>query len=86
MQKIPTARASEVSFNEGVLRLAAIHGRVVQFRYAKSDSAPIEMRSFIPEAVAVTSDGKLVVFGPDSDRDAYRAFRIDRIKGDVRFP
>lgn len=35
MQTVPEAKASEVSFNEGILRLAAVHGRKVEFRYEK---------------------------------------------------
>lgn len=77
--------ASDISFNEGVLRLAGAHDRVVEFRYAKSDTAPIETRRFIPEAVYTSRQGALIVVGPDSDRDDYRSYRLDRIKGDVVF-
>lgn len=83
MQLSESVRASEVSFNEGMLRLAAVHGRTVEFRYAKSPSAPIETRSFVPENVYVTRNGDTIVVGPDPDRDDVRAFRLDRILGDV---
>ena len=87
MQFDQIVRASDVSFNEGVLRLAAVHGRKVEFRYAKSDTAPIEHRSFIPEHVNTTREGNVVVLGPDDDRDgAIRSYRIDRIKGEVSIP
>lgn len=83
MQQHTIVRASDVSFNEGILRLAAVHGRKVEFRYAKSDSAPVEARSFVPESVYETRDGNTVVVGPDEDRGGIRGFRLDRIKGDV---
>lgn len=86
MQVVPQARASEVSFNEGVLRLAAVHKRPVMFRYAKDERAPIEHRTFVPETVAHTNAGATVVVGPDPDRSGeYRSYRIDRIKGEVKF-
>lgn len=82
-----TVRASEVSFNEAVLRLAAAHERAVEFRYAKTATSPIETRSFVPVAVNATQDGKTVFVGPDSDRNgALRSFRLDRIKGEVQIP
>lgn len=80
-------RASDISFNEGVLRLAAVHGRVAEFRYAKSDTAPVEARSFIPESVYATRAGNIVILGPDEDRNgAIRSYRLDRIKGEVSIP
>jgi predicted DNA-binding transcriptional regulator YafY len=84
MQLDSPVRASDVSFNEGLLRLAAVHGRKVEFRYAKTDTAPIEYRSFVPEAVHHTREGNTVVVGPDDDRAGeYRSYRLDRIKGEV---
>ena len=84
MQLDAPVRASDVSFNEGVLRLAAVHGRAVAFRYAKSDTDPIQERSFIPESVYTTREGNVVIVGPDEDRGgAFRSYRLDRIKGDV---
>lgn len=85
MQAVPNARASEVSFNEGVLRLAAIHKKPVQFRYEKGGGGFIETRVFVPESVFRTNAGDLVFVGPDPDRDGYRSYRIDRIKGGVEF-
>lgn len=77
-------KASSLSFNEGVLRLAAVHKRKVAFRYAKGDGSVIESREFIPGNVS--GEGEHVRFtGFDEDRQAVRAFRIDRIKGEVRF-
>jgi hypothetical protein len=79
-------KASEVSFNEGVLRLAAVHERAVEFRYAKGDEKIIETRSFVPTSVATSAKGAVYFTGPDPDRDGeHRAYRVDRIKGDVEF-
>lgn len=85
MHIVPSAKASEISFNEAILRLAAIHGRVVEFRYSKADDAPVEMRRFVPQDVAQASDN-VIVLGDDEDRGEIRGFRLDRIKGDVRVP
>lgn len=87
MQMNEVVRASDISFNEGVLRLAAVHGREVAFRYAKTPTAPIEARSFVPTSVTITRDGNVVITGPDQDRDGeIRAYRLDRIKGEVSIP
>ncbi len=79
----PATRASEVSFDEGVLRLAAVHGRTVTFRYAKGGGSMIETRTLTPESVFTNKRGDLLVGGQDPDRDEYRAYRVDRIKGSV---
>jgi predicted DNA-binding transcriptional regulator YafY len=77
-------KASDVSFNEGVLRLAAIHNKQVVFRYAKGDGKIIESRTFIPGNISGKgADTRFT--GYDPDRDEPRAYRIDRIKGEVRF-
>lgn len=87
MQMTDIVRASDITFNEGVLRLAAVHGRPVEFRYAKSPASPVEVRTFVPESVTQTRDGKIVIVGPDEDRDgAIRSYRLDRIKGEVSIP
>lgn len=87
MQLTDIVRASDITFNEGVLRLAAVHGRKAEFRYAKSASAPIEHRSFVPESVYTTRDGNVVIVGPDEDRSGeYRSYRLDRIAGEVSIP
>lgn len=75
-------RASEISFNEGVIRLAAIHGKTVEFRYVKSESAAPETRRFVPSGVQGAGD-KLRFVGRDTDREDYRSFRLDRIRGTV---
>ena len=80
---VPGPRASEVSFNEGIMRLAAVHGQKVQFRYAKGAGTVIETRTLLPETVFEAKDGALLFGGQDPDRDEYRAYRMDRIKGEV---
>lgn len=83
MQAIADAKASEITFNEALLRLAAVHGRLVRFRYAKTNTAPIEDRQFVPEGVYSTRDGNVVIVGQDDDREGTRSYRLDRIKGEV---
>lgn len=75
-------RASEISFNEGLMRLAAVHNKTVTFRYAKGDGKIIEQRTLIPSGVK-EKDGHMTFTGYDPDRDDVRAFRIDRMKGEV---
>jgi hypothetical protein len=79
-------QASEVSFNEAMLRLASIHKRPVRFRYAKGDGEFIESRVLNPEALVGTGDD-LAVIGHDPDDRAgnTRSFWLDRIKGEVVF-
>lgn len=74
-------QASAVSFNEAVLRVAAIHKRTVEFRYAKDKGDFIEARRLNPTAVV----GSQFVRGEDPDREAARSYRLDRIKGEVHF-
>lgn len=78
-----TVRASAISFNEGILRVAAVHGKTVTFRYVKENSTVIETRSITPEKVEYI-DGNVVVTGVDPDREDYRAYRLDRITGEVK--
>lgn len=75
--------ASTVSFNEGVLRLATIHSKTVEFRYTKENSSFIETRRFKPSSC--TGEGEHFRFvGRDPDRsDAFRSYRLDRVKGTV---
>lgn len=74
--------ASKVSFNEGILRVAAVHHKPVTFRYAKGKGDVIETRTLIPSDVR--NVGNHVTFtGYDPDREEPRAYRTDRIKGQV---
>lgn len=77
-----TVRASEVSFNEGLMRLAAVHNMPVAFRYAKGDGKVIEQRTLVPSDVKTVGD-HVTFTGFDPDRDEVRAYRVDRIKGTV---
>lgn len=74
--------ASQISFNEGIVRLAKIHKRMIEFRYEKSPGAPIETRRLKPETFREGTKGMSFV-GFDPDRQAPRSFRVDRIRGDV---
>lgn len=75
-------RASEIPFNEAILRVAAAHSRECSFRYAKGDGTTIESRTFVPSNVQRVGD-HVTFTGYDPDRDDYRAYRSDRIKGEV---
>jgi predicted DNA-binding transcriptional regulator YafY len=74
--------ASDVSFNEALLRLAAIHERTVEFRYAKGTGYVIETRQLVPQDVRQVGD-HLTFTGYDPDRNDVRAYRVDRMKGEV---
>jgi predicted DNA-binding transcriptional regulator YafY len=76
-------KASEVSFNEAIIRVAAVHGRRIQFRYAKGDGEIIETRTVEPKSVVVKNGDHMTFNGYDPDRDEIRSYRLDRIKGDV---
>jgi predicted DNA-binding transcriptional regulator YafY len=76
--------ASDISFNEAVFRLAAIHKKTVTFSYSKGDGKVIEHRRLEPTGVAHTkSDGEVYFTGFDPDRGAGRHYRLDRILGEV---
>ncbi len=79
----PIVRASAVSFNEGLLRLAAVNEKTVEFSYAKGDGNVIERRRLRPEKVEEGKDGSVRFVGYDPDRDEPRAYRVDRIKGEI---
>ena len=75
--------ASSVSYNEAVLRLAAAHDRTVEFSYSKGDGSVIERRRLQPESLREVK-GHLTFTGFDPDRQDVRAYRLDRISGEVR--
>jgi predicted DNA-binding transcriptional regulator YafY len=54
----------------------------VTFRYAKGDGKNIEQRSLVPADVKAVN-GHATFTGYDPDRDDVRAYRTDRIKGQV---
>lgn len=74
--------ASTISFNEGLMRLAAVHKKTVRFNYAKGDGHVIEPRKLVPAEVRKVGD-HMTFTGYDPDRDEPRAYRIDRMKGEV---
>lgn len=76
--------AADVSFNESVLRLAALHSREVTFRYVKPDGSSPTPRTVIPFEIQEIKGNRLVLT-EDHDREDYRAYRLDRIRGDVEF-
>lgn len=75
-------RASDVSFNEALVRLAIAHNREVEFSYAKADGSIIELRRLQPASLREVK-GHVTITGYDPDRDEPRAYRLDRIKGEV---
>ena len=76
--------ASDITFNEGVMRLAAIHGKTVSFSYSKGEGKVIEARRLKPEGVAhAKTDGVVYFSGFDPDRGEPRSYRLDRITGEV---
>lgn len=75
--------APQGSYVEAVLTLAATHGKTVKFGYAKGNGDYIENRRLIPGKVEVAKNGYTIVVGHDPDRDDVRAYRVDRIKGQV---
>lgn len=77
-------KASDITFNEGLFRLAAVHDKTVTFRYAKGElGTSIETRRLEPESVKDSSEGDRLVVGFDPDRCETRSYRLDRIKGEV---
>jgi predicted DNA-binding transcriptional regulator YafY len=80
-----SVKASDISFNEGVLRLAVVHHKRVEFRYAKGEGDVIETRQLQPESIKVAQGGAMSFVGWDPDRNALRTYRVDRIKGEVKF-
>ncbi len=82
ISEIPSAH--NVTFNEAMLRVAAIHKRTVCFRYQKVKGGYIESRRLNPEAI-VGEGETLGVSGKDPDRDAPRRFRLSQIQGEVSF-
>lgn len=77
-------KASDITFNEGLLRLAAVHNKTVTFSYAKGDGKIIESRRLMPARVDKNKQGALTFTGFDPDRDDVRAYRVDRMRGEVK--
>lgn len=81
-RKSDLIRASELSVNDALIRVAALHGLAVRFNYSKTATSPIETRCFVPSSLAVYED-HTTFSGHDADRGMFRAFRTDRVKGTV---
>lgn len=79
-----TAETSRENFNLTALAAAADFSLIASFRYAGSDSEPIQPRSLIVDSLTTTSKGDQIVVGYDEDRSDVRSFRVDRIKGFVQ--
>jgi predicted DNA-binding transcriptional regulator YafY len=79
----PGVKASTITLNEALLRLAILHDLEVEFRYAKGSGSVIETRHLKPAKIENSRDGYLRFVGVDPDREAPRGFRVDRIKGRV---
>lgn len=78
----PATKLIDGDLNVALIEVAKEHGRVITFGYAKGRGAVLEQRSLIPYEVKDVGDHKNVI-GYDPDRDEPRAFRLDRIKGEV---
>lgn len=79
------APAVTTDLNTDLIAVAIAHDRPIRFRYAKGkDESTIEQRTLKPEKIAqVGTDNHSVVQGYDTDRDDFRMYRLDRIKGKV---
>lgn len=76
--------ASDITFNEAIFRIAAIHKKTVTFSYSKADGRVVEQRRLQPSGVAHTkADNNVYFTGFDPDRGALRQYRLDRILGEV---
>lgn len=73
--------AGELTLNEGLLRLAAVHKVAVNFYYLKEDTNEGEYRSFEPTRFTSVPSGAHLVAGFDRRRNQFRSFRLDRIEG-----
>ncbi len=67
-------------WNIALADLARSHGRTITFAYAKGPGQTnIETRQVRPTAI---DENAIIGLDPDRDND-YRAFRLDRIKGEA---
>lgn len=71
--------------NETLLKVAAQYDLTVEFRYAKGTGGVIETRRLQPGSFS-NHKGNTVIVGYDPDREDVRAYRLDRIKGQVSIP
>lgn len=79
----PRPNITGTDLNADLIRVAIAHGERILFRYAKGkDGAVIESRSLEPTEIKTVGDHETVI-GYDPDRDEARAYRLDRIKGNL---
>lgn len=76
-------RASKVSFTEGLLRLAAIHSKTVNFGYRSLEGEPVVPREVVVDKITRSVAGNLLMYGYDTDAEDVRCFRLDRINDAV---
>lgn len=76
-------REPDPSFEEAIMQVAVDHKKQATFRYAKGDGGVLELRKLDPEQIFSSRNGHVLVGGYDPDRDEYRAYRVDRIKGAI---
>lgn len=73
------------TFNEAAIMVAIQYEKTITFSYPHSRGSlglGSEKRRLIPQVLNKIGDN-YVVTGHDIDRDALRAFRVDRIVGEV---
>jgi predicted DNA-binding transcriptional regulator YafY len=73
----------DATWNSALIELAIKFERTITFQYAKGTGSYIETRRLAPDALHAARDGSQNVIGYDPDRQDVRAYRLDRIKGDV---
>ena len=83
----PTAERDHVpapdnlDWNETAIAAAIHFEKEIQFAYDKGEGV-IEQRRLFPKVSYAAPNG-IVITGDDPDRDDVRAFRLDRIQGEV---
>ncbi len=72
-------------WNRAAAIAASKLGLGIEFKYTKSESAPVEPRTLTRvNDVIETKDGNWVVLGHSDERDDERSFRLDRIVSFVK--
>lgn len=69
-------------WNETAIAAAILFEKAIEFAYDKG-SGVIETRKLFPKVSYAAPNG-IVVTGDDLDRNDVRAFRVDRIQGEVK--
>ena len=70
--------------NAGVIETVAFamaNGSGIGFCYTKADGEE-DYRRVIPLAVDTTKDGEVIIRTFDTDRNAWRSYRVDRVEAD----